>query len=147
MARVAEEEGARFSDPDDLNSQVREYVALKKTMEGLDARHKELRDKLFERITLTGEEDDKGNIQLELDVEIDGVRRIEKQRRVTRKIDEDKAAEIIEALGLKEELYVMQPVLQEDLLMAAHWDGKISEEQIDEMFPSKVVWALMTKKN
>jgi hypothetical protein len=44
-------------------------------------------------------------------------------------------------------MYVMQPVLQEDLLMAAHWDGKISEEAIDEMFPAKVVWALMTKKN
>lgn len=147
MARIADEEGARFSDPEDLNSQVREYVTLKKTMEGLEARHKELRDKLFEKITLAGEEDDKGNIQLELDADIDGIRRIEKQRRVTRKIDEEKAEKILTELGLKDEVYVMQPVLQEDLLMAAHYDGKISEEAIDEMFPAKVVWALMTKKN
>jgi hypothetical protein len=147
MARIADEEGARFSDPEDLTAQVREYVTLKKTMEGLDARHKELRDKLFEKITLAGEEDDKGNIQLELGVDIDGIRRIEKQRRVTRKLDEDKAEQILTELGLKDEMYVMQPVLQEDLLMAAHWDGKISEEAIDEMFPAKVVWALMTKKN
>jgi hypothetical protein len=31
--------------------------------------------------------------------------------------------------------------------MAAHYEGKISEEELDEMFPISVTWALMTKKS
>lgn len=147
MARVADEDSLRFSDPEDLTSQVREYVKLKQTLDALTARQKELREKLFEQIDQSGEEDDKGNVQLELGFDVDGVVRIEKQRRVTRKLNELKAEEIIETLGLSEEVYEMKRVINEDALMAAHYEGKISEEDIDSMFPSNVVWALTTKKN
>lgn len=147
MARIADEEGLRFSDPEDLNSQVREYVKLKQTLDALTSRQKELREKLFEQIDLNGEEDDKGNVQLELGFDVDGIVRIEKQRRVTRKLDELKAEEIIETLGLGDEVYEMKRVINEDALMAAHYEGKITEDDIDSMFPSNVVWALTTKKN
>jgi len=146
MANTAPEEGLRFSSPDDLESQVREYIKLKSTMEVLETRQKELREKLFEKIDENGFEDDKGNVILELASTIEEVVRLEKQRRVTRKIDETKADEIIAEKQLEGTVYEMKRVINEDALMAAHYEGKISEDEIDEMFPAKIVWALTTKK-
>jgi len=146
MANTAPEEGLRFSSPDDLESQVREYIKLKSTMEVLETRQKELREKLFEKIDENGFEDDKGNVILELEATIEEVVRLEKQRRVTRKIDETKADEIIAEKQLEDSVYEMKRVINEDALMAAHYEGKISEDEIDEMFPAKIVWALTTKK-
>lgn len=147
MARTIEEEGVRFADPDSLETKVREYSKLKTTIEGLEARSKELRETLFDAIETNGYEDDKGNIQLEFDSEIEGLVGLEKQRRVSRKLDEAIAEPIIEQHGLGDEVYKMVRVIDEDALMAAMYEGKISEEELDAMFPSKVVWALMTKKS
>jgi hypothetical protein len=89
--------------------------------------------------------DDKGNLILELETEIEGVRILEKQRRTSRKIDEVVADEIILEKGL-EELYKVVRVIDEEALMAAMYDGKITEDELDAMFPSKVIWALNIKK-
>jgi hypothetical protein len=147
MAKRIEEEARTFVGPDDVVGQVKEYLFVKKNIDQLDTRSKELRDRLFSHLDEGGYEDDKGNVQLELDAEVDGVVRLEKQRRVTRKLNEPKADEILTELGLKDEIYVMTPVLDEDKLMAAFYEGKITEEQLDDMFPSTVVWALRTLKS
>jgi hypothetical protein len=147
MAKRIEEEARTFVGPDDVAGQVKEYLFVKKNIDQLDTRSKELRDKLFSHLDEGGYEDDKGNVQLELESEVDGVVRLEKQRRVTRKLNEPKADEILTELGLKDEIYVMTPVLDEDKLMAAFYEGKITEEQLDDMFPSTIVWALRTLKS
>jgi len=140
-------EEPRFSgNPDDFDTQVREYVRVKETMDALEKRSKELREKILAVVDVDGYEDDKGNILYELDTPIDGVIRLEKQRRATRNLDEDKAEEIIEAKGLSDKVYKMVRVIDEDALMAAHYEGEITEEEIDEMFPVSVVWALRTPK-
>ncbi len=131
---------------DDFDTQVREYVRVKETMDALEKRSKELREKILAVVDVDGYEDDKGNILYELDTPIDGVIRLEKQRRATRKLDEDKAEEIIEAKGLSDKVYKMVRVIDEDALMAAHYEGEITEQEIDEMFPVSVVWALRTPK-
>jgi hypothetical protein len=147
MAKRIEEEARTFVGPDDVAGQVKEYLYVKKNIDQLDTRSKELRDRLFSHLDEGGYEDDKGNVQLELDAEVDGIVRLEKQRRVTRKLNEPKADEILTELGLKDEIYVMTPVLDEDKLMAAFYEGKITEEQLDDMFPSTIVWALRTLKS
>jgi len=146
VARVFEEEGTRFTDPESLEAQVREYGKIKTSMEILETRSKELRTKLFEYLDTEGEEDDKGNVQLELPASIDGITRLEKQRRATRKLDEMTAETIIDQTGLAEEVYEMKRVINEDALMAAYYEGKITEEQLDEMFPTSIIWALRTIK-
>ena len=146
MAKAIDEEVREIYDPNDLKSQVREYVRLKESIEALEKRSKDLRDKLMDVLDNDGLEDDKGNILYELEEPIDGVLRLEKQRRATRKLDELKAEEIIEARGLTDKVYKMVRVIDEDALMAAHYDGEITEEEIDEMFPVSVVWALRTPK-
>ncbi len=146
MAKVIEEEGSRFEDPDTVDAQVREYAKIKASMEVLEARQKELRSKLFTVLDDEGLEDDKGNIQYELPTAIDGIVRLEKQRRVTRKLNEPLAEEILTSLGLYDEIFELKPVLNEDALMAAFYEDKLTEEQLDDMFPANVVWALRTVK-
>lgn len=146
MAKVIEEERIRFSNPDSIEAQVREYLKVKSTLEHMEARQRELREALFTKIDEEGYEDDKGNLTLELESAIDDVVRIEKQRRVTRKLDEQVAEEIINERGIADEVYKMVRVIDEDALMAQLYEGKVSEEEIDKMFPSKIVWALTTKK-
>jgi hypothetical protein len=146
MAKLIEEETPRFLDPDTLEAQVSEYAKLKASMEVLETRSKQLREKLFEHLDLEGFEDEKGNIQLELPSPVDGVLRIEKQRRASRKLDEVTAETLIEEIGLSDEVYEMKRVLNEDALMAAFYEGKITEAQLDEMFPVSVIWALRTVK-
>lgn len=146
MAKLIEEEAPRFLDPETLEAQVSEYAKLKASMEVLEARSKQLREKLFEHLDTEGFEDEKGNIQLDLPSPIDGVLRIEKQRRATRKLDEVTAETLIEEIGLSDEVYEMKRVINEDALMAAFYEGKITEQQLDDMFPVSVIWALRTVK-
>lgn len=146
MAKLIEEEGRRFDDPESVEAQVREYVKVKATIDLMETRSKELREKLFERLDTEGVEDDKGNILFELPENIEGVVKLEKQRRVSRKLNEPKAEEILNERGLYSEIFVMKPTLDEDALMAAFYEGKITEEELDEMFPASTVWALRTLK-
>jgi hypothetical protein len=139
-------EPREFSNPDDPNAQITEYIRLVASIDHMDERRKELREKIFSYLEDEGYEDEKGNLQLPLANPIDGVLRIEKSGRRTRKIDEMKAEEIIESNGLSESVYKMVRVIDEDALMAAHYEGKLTEEEIDEMFPVSVVWALRTVK-
>jgi len=127
MAKRIEEETRTFVTPDDVAGQVKEYLYVKKNIDQMETRSKELRDRLFAHLDEDGYEDDKGNVQLELGADIDGVVRLEKQRRVTRKLNEPKADEILSELGLKDGIFVMTPVLDEDKLMAAFYEGKITE--------------------
>lgn len=145
MANRIEEEVTRFSDPNDFKSQINEFIKAKNAIEILDSRSKELREKLFAHLDLEGEEDDKGNLFYELDSPIDGIVRLEKQRRVSRKLNEELAMSLVEELKLNCVKVVYQ--IDEEALMAAYYEGKITEEQLDSMFPSKVTWALMTKKS
>jgi hypothetical protein len=146
LAKLIEEEVQRFMDPESLEAQVREYAKLKASMDVLETRSKELRAKLFSHLDSEGFEDDKGNILLELPSPIDGVTRIEKQRRATRKLDEFSAEAILEELGLTDEVYELKRVINEDALMAAFYEEKITEQQLDEIYPISIVWALRTVK-
>jgi hypothetical protein len=140
------EEGRTFADPDDFETQVREYVRLKATMKAMEARTKELHAKFMDKIELEGQEDSEGNIILDLPFDADGFTKLERQRRAARKLDETLAEAIIAETGLEEEVYEYVKTLSEEKLMAAYYEGKISEEQLDNMFPTKVTWALWTKK-
>jgi bacterioferritin (cytochrome b1) len=144
MARAADE--PRDFNSDDLVGQTKEYSTLKKSIEQFEARQKELKASLFEKIEEDGFTDDKGNWWLELPETIDGYVSLQKQKRVTRKIDEMIAEDLIEKKGLTDRLYKTVRVVDEDELMAALYEGLLTEEEVDEMFPPKIVWALMLSK-
>lgn len=145
MAKVKPEE-LRNVDETDLIARAKKYSFLKSQLDYLEKEQKSLRLDLFEDLDIKGEEDDKGNIVLELPEEVDGYSAIIKQRRVSRKIDEDKAEEVITARGMEETLYKTIRVVDEDALMAALYNDELTEAEIDEMYPQSITWALVLKK-
>jgi hypothetical protein len=145
MARVKQEE-PRNTEETDLIARAKKYAFLKSQLDYLEKEQKALRTDLFSTIEEQGEEDSKGNLVLELPEEVDGYVSVMKQRRVSRKVNEEIAFQIIEELGLEEELIETKKVINEDALMAALYADKLTEEQIEEMYPQSVVWALVMNK-
>jgi len=145
MARVSNAE-PRMADENDLVTRVKKYAFLKAQLDYLEKEQKELRPQLFENIDLEGEEDDKGNIVLELPQEVEGYSSVIKQRRVSRKIDEERAEAIIAERGLEDTLYKTVRVIDEDALMAALYNDELTEAEVDDMYPQSITWALVLKK-
>jgi hypothetical protein len=145
MARVKEEE-PRVPAVDDFESQAKQYIFFKKQVEYFESELKSLREKLFEDIDANGEVDGSGNLFVELSSEIDGVTMLQKQKRVSRKIDPQMADNLIVSKGLENELYKTIQIIDEDALMAALYEGKLTEEEVDLMYPQKIVWALILNK-
>ena len=143
MARVKATEG-REEDP--LIKDAREYSFLKQQIEFLEKQQKEVRERLFTTLDEMGETDDKGNIIVELPEEVNGFGAVVKQRRVSRKIDELVADEIITEKNMEEQLYKTIRVVDEDALMAALYNDELTEAEIDLMYPQKIVWALVMNK-
>jgi hypothetical protein len=144
MARVKPVE-PRTAD-DSLEGKAKEYAFLKKQKEYMEKQISELREEIFATIDESGEVDSKGNVVIEFDTEIEGFGSVMKQRRVTRKINEAVAEEMITAKGLEDKLYKTIRVVDEDALMAALYSDELTEEEIDEMYPQNVVWALVMNK-
>jgi hypothetical protein len=143
MARVKATE-AREEDP--LIKDAREYSFLKQQIDFLEKQQKEVRERLFSQLDELGEVDDKGNVIIELPEEVNGFGAVVKQRRVSRKIDELVADEIITEKGMEEQLYKTIRVVDEDALMAALYNDELTEAEIDLMYPQKIVWALVMNK-
>ena len=145
MARV-KETAIRNLDETAIEVQAKEYAFLKKQTEYLEKQIKELREKLFSHIEESGEVDDKGNLILPFEKDIEGYTSVMKQRRVSRKIDAGVAEQLISEKNLEEELYKTVRIVDEDALMAALYEGKLTEEEVDEMYPQTIVWALVMNK-
>jgi hypothetical protein len=143
MARVKATE-SREEDP--LIKDAREYSFLKQQIEFLEKQQKEVRERLFTQLDELGEVDDKGNVIIELPEEVNGFGAVVKQRRVSRKIDELVADEIITEKRMEEQLYKTIRVVDEDALMAALYNDELTEAEIDLMYPQKIVWALVMNK-
>ena len=144
MARVKAEESRVTTD--DFSNQAKEYAFLKKQIDFFDKQMKSLREKILEHIDANGEVDSKGHLFLEFDAPIEGFVSIQKTRRVKRVVDEEAARSIIEAKGLQDSLYKTIQVIDEDALMAALYTDELTEEEIDEMYPEQVSWALNLNK-
>ena len=145
MARIKEEE-PRVAAIDDLEAQAKQYIFFKKQVEYFESELKLLKEKIFEVVDTKGEVDSNGNVFVELPNEIDGVTMLQKQRRVSRKIDPQMADNLIVSKGLETELYKTIQIIDEDALMAALYEGKLTEEEVDLMYPQKIVWALILNK-
>jgi hypothetical protein len=143
MARVKDTD-SREEDP--LIKDAREYSFLKQQIDFLEKQQKEVRERLFTQLDELGEVDDKGNVIIELPEEVNGFGAVVKQRRVSRKIDELVADEIITEKGMEEQLYKTIRVVDEDALMAALYNDELTEAEIDLMYPQKIVWALVMNK-
>lgn len=137
-------QGNRFEDPHIQDFKA--YVHLKKQIDDLSALQSQIKKKLIEFVEIHGEADDKGHIWFDLPEEFEGYKGMQKQRRVSQKLDIDAAQEILNELGLSERCIKMVPSLDEDEVMACLYEGLLTEDQIDEMFPKTITWAFVPTK-
>jgi hypothetical protein len=121
---------------------VKQFTALKDQITQLTERQTVIKKRLTETIEEFGAEDDKGHIVLKYNED----QQIMKQRRVSKNLDLAAAEIILNKKGIKDTCIKMIPTLDESAIMAAFYNGHLSEEDIDTMFPSKVSYAFIVGK-
>ena len=84
---------------------------------------------------------------MQLDEEVDGYRALQRQRRVSQKLDPEAAETLLKAKGLDARCYQLLPVLDEDAVMSCLYEGLLTEEEVDAMFPKSIVWAFVPSKS
>jgi hypothetical protein len=144
--RVAEAEATEPTETDTLVRETRSFLRVKNTADMLKKEADQIRDRLAEIVMSTGEADENGSVWLDLPDEIEGIVALKRERRVSQSLDADEAERILESKGLAARCYKTIPVLDEDEVMAALYEGLLTEADIDTMFPKKVSWAFVPSK-
>jgi hypothetical protein len=121
---------------------VKQFTVLKDQITQLTERQTIVKKRLTETIEEFGVEDEKGHIVLNYNED----QQIMKQRRVSKNLDLAAAELILTKKGIKDTCIKMIPTLDESAIMAAFYNGHLSEEDIDTMFPSKVSYAFIVGK-
>jgi len=127
---------------DDIKKNLRQFLTLKNEIGVLSTRQTELKTRLLNALDEV-EPDDKGHRILQIVDEHVGEVRLVKQRRVSKTLDMDLAEAILINKGIKDQCIKMVPTLDEGAIMAAFYEGYLTEEDIDTMFPSKESFAFL----
>lgn len=130
-----------------LIAKVRKFVVLKRQIEDLTKEQTVIKTYLSNLVDEEGEEDDKGHRWISLEQEVDGYKSLQRQRKVSQSLDEDAAMKLLTEKGLTERCYVLLPVLKEDEVMACLYEGLLTEDEVDTMFPKKITWAFIPSKS
>ena len=145
MAKVANP-ARTISNENPLVTKFRSFMTYKKKIESLTKEQNELKAELNEYVETNGQEDDRGHVYVELPEEVDGYVGMQRQRRVSVSVDMDAAILLLTKKGLADRCIKPVPTVDEDEVMACLYEGKLSEEEIDHMFPKKITWAFMPMK-
>jgi len=131
---------------EDLRTSLRQYLSLKGEVELLTNRVNTLKTRLTEHVESNGETAEKGHLTLTVEDPIKGEITLTKQRKVFKNLDITVAEKLLEERGIKEQCIKMIPTLDESAIMAAFYEGKLSEADIDSMFPEKITYAFLVKE-
>jgi hypothetical protein len=129
----------------DLKSNLRQYLALKKEVEVLSKRQDEIKSRLKLTVEAAGETDDRGHVTLKVEDDIIGDVTLTQQRRVSKTLDMTIAEDLLKERGIYDKCVKMVPVLQEDAIMSCVYTGELSEADVDAMFPAKISFAFLVK--
>jgi hypothetical protein len=127
---------------DALIADTRQYLALKDQIDFLTKRQGEIKQRLVETVSLE-EPDDKGHRVIKIEDETVGEVTLTRQRRVSKNLDMTVAETLLATRGIKDTCIKMVPTLDEAAIMAAFYEGYLSEEDIDTMFPAKETYAFI----
>jgi hypothetical protein len=126
----------------DIKSTVRQYLRLKDEAALLTNRTNQLKEELLAAVDSV-EFDDRGHKKMIVEDEFKGEVTLTKQRRVSKNLDMNVAEDILTAKGIKDKCIKMIPTLDESSIMSAFYEGLLTEEDIDAMFPAKVTYAFL----
>ena len=145
MPKVIEKEAPK--EGNSIVSKVRKYVSLRGRIVDLTKEQSVLKSELSDLVDNEGTADDKGHIWYSLPEEVDGYQSLQRQRRVSQRLDEDTARAILKQKGLTDRCYKLVPVLDEAEVMACLYESLLTEEEIDSMFPKSVSYAFIPSKS
>lgn len=128
----------------EINKAVRQYVAIKNELTLLTSRQTQLKSELMAALD-NERPDEKGHKTLQVNDEVAGEVTMIKQRRVSKELDMAVAEELLTKKGIKDACVKMVPVLDESAIMTAFYEGYLTEEDIDTMFPAKETYAFLFK--
>lgn len=136
-------------DIDRITAEAREYVLLKEQQARLSKREKEIKGSLMKFLEAQGEPygPEGQNRVFHLPIAIRGIASIVRQRRVSTLVDETAAEGIARTKDLYERLFPPKPTLDESAVFVAVEEGLINDEELERIFPKKVVHALVTEKD
>ena len=146
MARI-EKPSRSVSADDGVLGKVRNFIHLKNKIDDLTKEQSQVKSYLSDLVDTEGEADDKGHLWYPLPEEIEGYRSLKRERRVSQGLDLDEAERILKDKGLDGRCFRTMPVLDEDAVMACLYEGLLTEEEIDTMFPKKITWAFIPSKS
>jgi len=129
---------------EELKKSARQFLALKSEMGMLADRQSELKSRMTQEIDAL-EPDDKGHRVIQFEDANLGNIKVTKQRRVSKTLDMEVADKILTDKGIKNTCIKMVPTLDEAAIMAAFYEGYLTEEDIDTMFPAKETFAFIVE--
>lgn len=127
---------------DNLKKNARQFLTLKGEMSALADRQSELKKRMTQDLDAI-EPNESGHRVVEFEDATIGNIKITKQRRVSKTLDMDIADQILTSKGIKNTCVKMIPTLDEAAIMAAFYEGYLTEEDIDAMFPAKETFAFI----
>lgn len=146
MANI-EKPSRSVSTEDGVLGKVRNFVFLKNKIDDATKELTKVKSYLSDLVDTDGEADDKGHLWYQLPEEVDGYVSLKRERRVSQSLDLDEAERILKEKGLDSRCFVTMPVLNEDEVMACLYEGLLTEEDVDTMFPKKITWAFIPSKS
>lgn len=146
MANI-EKPSRSVSTEDGVLGKVRNFVFLKNKIDDATKELTKVKSYLSDLVDTDGEADDKGHLWYPLPEEVDGYVSLKRERRVSQSLDLDEAERILKEKGLDSRCFVTMPVLNEDEVMACLYEGLLTEEDVDTMFPKKITWAFIPSKS
>jgi hypothetical protein len=144
MPKIIEPEASRFDDP--TVADFKAFVGLKRQIDDLTKMQNEIKTRLVEAVEKYGDTDDKGHIWYDVPDAVDGYKGMQRQRRVSQKLDIDAALKLLDGTPLADRCLKMVPSLDEDEVMACMYEGLLTEEDVDTMYPKTVTWAFIPVK-
>jgi hypothetical protein len=134
-----------LEDIDALINYVRQHEQIKLNLDLLNDRKSFVRERIEKITEEIGEPDAKGHIVVSIDDSVSGVSKVTRQRRVSKNFNSEIAYNILGSKNLQERCMKQVVVLDEEAVMAVYNEGLLTDEDIDAMFPEKIIWATVIK--
>lgn len=123
-----------------------QYLNYRFGREGIQKQEDIAKKEIMAGLAEYGDPDDNGSRFYYFPSKIKDVAGLKRERRVSQVMDEDAAMNLIEKYGLQESCLETITVLNEEGLLAANFSGKISDEEMQEVYSQKETFALILVK-
>lgn len=146
MVKIVPPEQPEDSWVSKVAQQFKAFALDKVTLDHVKKHQDSVKRDLMDALDEFGYGDDKGHIWIDFEEPIEGFAGMQKQRRVNQGMDEDAIKRILDDKGLTDRCYKPVITLDQDEVMALLYEGLLTEDEIDAMFPKTITWAFVPKK-